>query len=288
MDNNGPAPREGFSLLQSVKKAFNMGRSESAEEVEEDILSMVTEGQEIGAIEEAEAEMITNIFALNDKEAGDVMTNRSLLSAIECGTTLHDALDIMLEGSNSRYPVYDENLDCIVGILYLKDAFRISRQTESENKPVSEIPGLLRPVFYVAETKKIDDLFREMQQKKVHMVIVIDEYGQTAGLVTMEDILEEIFGNIMDEYDPEEAVIEDRGTHEYVVEGSARLEDLAETLEVDFSEEEFETINGFIISRMDHIPAKGEAFETVAFGYLFRVLEADNNRVEKVLIKKAE
>ncbi len=184
------------TIVKTVKRGLGSRRRGKSEEVEEDILTMVSEGQEKGTIEDDEAEMISNIFALNDKEAGDIMTHRSQIAGIEAEMTLKEALDYMLDGSNSRFPVYEENIDHITGILFLKDAFRMNRIAANRKMAIKDIPDLLRKAVFVTEKKKIDILFREMQQKKVQMSIVIDEYGQTAGLVTMEDILEEIVGNI--------------------------------------------------------------------------------------------
>ena len=197
-DENPDTFRLG-DIVRSVKKGLENRRHGKPEEVEEDILTMVSEGQEQGTIEDDEAEMISNIFALNDKEAGDIMTHRSQITAISAEMTLKEALDFMLDGTNSRFPVYEENIDHIIGILFLKDAFRMNRIAANRKMAVKDIPDLLRKAVFVTEKKKIDTLFREMQQKKVQMAIVIDEYGQSAGLVTMEDILEEIVGNILDE-----------------------------------------------------------------------------------------
>lgn len=286
-DENPDSSRLG-GILKSVRRGWESRRRGNSEEVEEDILTMVSEGQEKGTIEDDEAEMISNIFALNDKEAGDIMTHRSQIAAISNTETLKDALDFMLDGTNSRFPVYEENIDHITGILYLKDAFRMNRISANRKLPIKDIPELIRTGVFVTETKKIDVLFREMQQKKTQMVIVIDEYGQTAGLVTMEDILEEIVGNILDEYDEEEVHIEKKGKDEYIISGMSELEELEERFGIDFEEEEFDTLNGFMISRMDKIPEENEEFSIVVGGYRFQILEVENRRIEKVLVSKAE
>ena len=187
------------------------------EKVEEEIISMVNEGHEQGVLEASEAEMITNIFEFGEKEASDIMTHRNNIVAIDSEMPFKDALSLMLQESNSRYPVYEENLDHIVGVLYLKDAMRIHTSDESLNRAVGKVAGLMREAVFVPETKNIDDLFRSMQSEKNQMVIVMDEYGQTSGLVTMEDILEEIVGNIMDEYDADENHIEKKGDNEYLI-----------------------------------------------------------------------
>ena len=257
-----------------------------ADVTEEEIISMVNEGHEQGVLEASEAEMITNIFEFGDKEASDIMTNRSNVIAIDNNMPLIDALEFMLNGRNSRYPVYEENLDHIVGVLYLKDAMRIHRSDESLNKPINKIKGLIRDPIFVPETKNIDDLFRSMQSEKNQMVIVMDEYGQMSGLVTMEDILEEIVGNIMDEYDPDENNIEETGNNEYIIDGMTRLEDLEERFNIQFGDVEFETLNGYLVSRLDRIPDEDEHTEIEYNGYNFKIINVEKNVIQSVLVTK--
>ena len=190
-----------------------------AQAAEENILSMVNESHEQGYIEASEAEMISNIFEFGDKQAQDIMTDRSNITSIEADMTLEDAMNFMLNESNSRFPVYKENLDHIIGIIYLKDAFRIARNRALLDKPIEEIEGLLRPAHFIPETRNVDDLFKTMRATKLQMVMVIDEYGQTSGLVALEDILEEIVGNIMDEYDEDEGHIEQKANNKFIIDG---------------------------------------------------------------------
>ncbi|MCD8039336.1 MAG: hemolysin family protein [Lachnospiraceae bacterium] len=261
---------------------------EQNEVTEEEIISMVNEGHEMGVLEAGEVEMITNIFEFGDKEASDIMTHRNNITAIDSQLPFKEALNFMLKESNSRYPVYEENLDHIVGVLYLKDAMRIHTSDESLNQAVGSIEGLIREAVFVPETKNIDDLFRSMQSEKNQMVIVMDEYGQTSGLVTMEDILEEIVGNIMDEYDPEENHIEEKGENEYVIEGVTRLEDLEERFGMKFGDTEFETLNGFLISKLDRIPDEGDETEIEAGGFRFKIVKVEKNVIQSVLVTKVE
>jgi len=192
---------------------FGIRSNEDENDVtEEEIINMVQEGHEQGIILASEAEMISNIFEYGEKEAQDIMTHRKNIVAIDGTTGLQDAIAFMLSNKNSRYPVYDENIDHIVGILHLKDAMRFHIEDSMHNSPICELEGLLRMAEYVPKTKNIDELFKDMQSKKLQMVIIVDEYGQTEGLVAMEDILEEIVGNIMDEYDEDQEFIEDKGT----------------------------------------------------------------------------
>ncbi|MBP5152684.1 MAG: HlyC/CorC family transporter [Lachnospiraceae bacterium] len=197
---------------------------------EDEIISVVNEVHEQGVIEESEAKMINNIIDFADKEAGEIMTNRSNIVAIDKNTTLDDAINFMLENSNSRYPVFEDNLDHVMGILFLKDSMRFKARDKSENRPISEIKGLIRKALFIPETMNINDLFKTMQSKKTQLAIVVDEYGQTAGLIAMEDILEEIVGNIMDEYDVEEKHIKKNGRDSYLIDGLTPLSEVEETL----------------------------------------------------------
>ena len=250
---------------------------------EEEILSMVSVGHEQGILEANEAEMINNIFEYGDKEAKDIMINRNNMIAIECTMTLQEAAAFIVDAHNSRFPVYDGTIDHIVGILHLKDVMRMQMNDKMKNKPIGKIKGLLREPRFITEKRKIDDLFRVMQTEKVQMVIVIDEYGQTAGLVALEDILEEIVGNIQDEYDEEASYISASGTDGYVIQGKMPLEELEEQLHVNFEEEPFDTVNGFVISRLEHIPEEGEDFEFEYEGYMFRILEVKDRMIQTVL-----
>lgn len=254
--------------------------------IEDEIISMVNEGHEQGVLETSEATMINNIFDFVDKEAGEIMTNRSNIVAIDKDTGLLDALNFMLNNSNSRYPVFSENLDNVIGILYLKDAMRFHAKDESLDKPISEIKGLIRKAMFIPETMNINDLFKTMQSKKTQMAIVIDEYGQTAGLIAMEDILEEIVGNIMDEYDTEEKHIRKTGKDSYIIDGFTSLNDIEKLLNIKFEVEDFETLNGFMISKLDRLPEKDEKFSTEVSGYLFNILSVENRIVTKVSVKK--
>ncbi len=249
---------------------------------------MVNEGHELGVLEAGEVEMITNIFEFGDKEASDIMTHRNHIMALDSTTPFKEALNFMLKESNSRYPVYEENLDHVIGVLYLKDAMRIHTSDEELNQPIGTVEGLVREAVFVPETKNIDDLFRSMQTEKNQMVIVMDEYGQTSGLVTMEDILEEIVGNIMDEYDSEENHIEEKGDNEYVIEGMTKLEDLEERFGISFGETEFKTLNGYLISRLDRIRDEDENSEVEIDGYTFKIVKVEKNVIQSVLVRKIE
>ena len=274
---------KGILRLFGVKKP-----AVKADVTEEEIISMVNEGQELGVLEAEEAEMIANIFEYGDKEAKDIMTNRSNITAIDVEMNLPDAIDFMLEQKNSRYPVYEENLDHVVGIIHFKDAIRFQNVNKRAKAKLSAYPELLREAVFVPETKNIDDLFQEMQSAKLQMVIVSDEYGQTSGLVAMEDILEEIVGNILDEYDEEEDYIEEKGENTYEIDGLTPLEELEEELGITFDDENFETLNGFMISKLEHIPEEDEFFEMDYGGYHFKALEIENKIFKTISVVRNE
>lgn len=258
-----------------------------ADVTEEEIISMVNEGHEQGVLLATEAEMITNIFEFGDKEAHDIMTHRNHIVAVEGDMPLKEAMAFMLDANNSRFPVYDENIDHIIGILHLRDAMRFHASKEDSNLPVKEMEGLLREAVFIPETKNIDALFQMMQSSKTQMVIVVDEYGQTSGLIAMEDILEEIVGNILDEYDEDEEYIEATdNADEYIIEGKTPLEELEERFHIFFKEEEFETLNGFMISKLDKIPEENEDFDIDVGDYNFKILSVENKMIQSVLVTK--
>lgn len=254
--------------------------------IEDEIISMVQEGHDQGLIEDSEARMISNIFSYGDKEVQDIMTHRNQVVDINGDESLENAMTFMLEEKYSRYPVYEENIDHIIGILHLKDAMRYGAEERLQQKSLKKLKGLLREPFFVPKTRKIDELFREMQSKKLQMVIVVDEYGQTDGLVAMEDILEEIVGNIQDEYDEDGLYIETKGRDEYIIDGKTPLEELEELLEISFEDENFETLNGFMIGKLDRIPEPGESFEVAYKGFCFKILDVENRMVNSVQVTK--
>ena len=206
---------------------------------QEDIMLMVNEGHEQGVLEAGEAEMITNIFELNDKEAGDIMTHRTNITALDASMSLDEAVTyILTEANNSRFPVFEKDIDDIIGILHMRDALGFAEKEENRRKNLKELDGLLRDAHFIPETRHVDTLFKEMQSQKIHMEIVVDEYGQTAGIVTMEDILEEIVGNILDEYDEDEEYISRRDDGSFIFDGLAPLDEVGEALDVEFDEED--------------------------------------------------
>ena len=275
------------SSVKAVLWCFGIRKEVNLDDVtEEEIISMVNEGHEQGVLEESEAMMINNIFEYGDKEAQDIMTHRNNIVGIDSEMPMSKVLQFMLDEHMSRYPVYEENIDHIIGILHLKDALQATLNEDFKDCPVREMSNVMREVVYIPLTRNIDELFKQMQSEKLQMVIVVDEYGQTGGLVAMEDILEEIVGNILDEYDEDVEYIEEKGEHEYIIEGVTPLEELEEKLNISFEDEEFETINGFLISRLEHIPEEGEDFNMDYAGYNFKILTVDNNMIQSVLVTR--
>lgn len=261
--------------------------TDSDDVTEEEIISMVNEGHEQGVLEANEAEMIHNIFEFGDKDAKDIMTHRMNIIAIDGTMTFLDMLDFIGKSSYSRYPVYIDDIDNIIGVLHIKEVLMICMKKEIYHKPIKDIEGLIREVDFIPETRNINTLFNMMQSAKTHMVIVVDEYGQTSGIVAMEDILEEIVGNIEDEHDDEETMIEKQPDGSYIMDGMTPVEDALKILKVDYEEaDEFETLNGFLISLMDRIPTENEKFQTDVFGFHFEVLKAENKMIRKVRITK--
>lgn len=276
-------------ISHGVLRLIGINPHENLDNVtEEEIITMVNEGQEMGVLEANEAEMITNIFEFGDKEAHDVMIHRSNIVGIEMHTSLEEAFKIMLNNNYTRYPVYDEDIDHITGMIHLRDATIAYENDKSNETEIANIKGLVRDVYMVPETRNVDALFKEMQAKKIQFAVVVDEYGQTSGIITLEDIIEEIVGNIMDEYDEEEEQIEQTAENSYEVDGLTSLDDLEELLDITFDTEDFETINGFLISILHRLPAEDEQWDTDYKGFNFKILEVKNKVIRKLLITKLD
>ncbi len=284
---------DGSDRQSGKKRGFFrlFGRPRDPEELEntteEEIMSMVEEGHERGVLQESEAQMIHNVLEFDDKDARDIMTHRKNIAAVEGHMTLEGLLDFVKDQEFSRYPVYLETIDNITGIIHIRDLLQLVRREELLSEEILRISGLVRRVPFIPETRHINDLFHTMQSEKNHMVIVIDEYGQTAGLVTMEDILEELVGNILDEYDREESLITHQKDGSYLMDGETEIDEVCDTLEIDEEElDDFDTLNGFIVSRIDRIPEEGEVYSIREFGWLFEVLKVENKMVRTVRVTR--
>ena len=242
-------------------KLFN-NRKADEEKVEEEIISMVNEGNEQGLIHDDEVEMITNIFEFSEKEVRDVMTPRSDVVGIDKHTTMDETIKIMLENNYSRYPVFDDDLDNIVGILYFKDF--VKAYLQDKNQTIEQI--MVEPTF-VHPTKNISELFKRMQKE--------------------EDILEEIVGNIFDEYDDDDDDIALAG-HGYIVGGRAELDELSEHLGIEFPDEDFQTLNGFMLYELGRLPYENEKIDITYKGYNFETIGIKDKMIDKVRITKVE
>lgn len=280
-----------FWLLEKgsdvILRMGGMNPEQNVDDVTEDeIISMVNDGHEQGVLQESEAEMIQNIFAFGDKEAKDIMTHRKHIVAVDAAMTFEEAMQFMLEKSNSRFPVFQEDMDNVIGVIHIKDVLAHSQEKELFYTNILKIEGLVREIDLIPETRNINALFKEMQSTKTHMVIVVDEYGQTAGLVAMEDILEEIVGNILDEYDEEDEMVQMQPDGSVIMQGMTPLEQVREILQVELDEEDYETLNGFLISKIDKIPNDGDTFSVRANGFLFEITLVRNKIIQSVKIRK--
>ena len=257
--------------------------AEEEEVTEEDIRALVDMGEESGAIEEAEKEMIENIFEFNNRTAENVMTHRTDVTAIWVDEAWDVILQTIRETGLSRFPVYNDDMDDIIGTLNTR-VFLLNMQTE---KPRT-VREMLREAYFVPSTVQADTLFRNMQIKKIHMAIVIDEYGGMAGIVTMEDLLEEIVGNIYDEFDPQaEAEITRVDEETWRISGQAALADVADALDIELPlEEDYDTLGGLIFSQFTIIPEDGAQPELDCHGLHIVVEKIEDHRVEKALVSK--
>lgn len=257
--------------------------AEDEEVTEEDIRMMVDMGEEAGTIEETEKEMIENIFEFNNLSAEDVMTHRTDVTCVWVEEEWDVILQTIRETGLSRFPVYNEDRDDIIGTLNTR-VFLLNMQAE---KPRT-LREMLREAYFVPQTVPADQLFRDMQTKKIHMAIVVDEYGGMSGIVTMEDLLEEIVGNIYDEFDPkEEAEIVQVDENTWRISGQAPLDDVAEALDVELPlEEDYDTLGGLIFSQFTTIPEDGSTPELECCGLHIQVELIEDHRIERALVNK--
>lgn len=250
---------------------------------EEEILMMVDAGQERGVIEDTAKSMITKVFEFDDIPVSEVMTPRVDITSVSSDRSLVEVIDIAIKNGRSRLPVYMGDIDHIVGMIYVKDALKfINRGIPKDYK----ILNLARQVSFVPSSKRCDELFSEFRLSKRQIAIVVDEYGGTEGLVTIEDLVESILGNIQDEYDNEKEDICKVSEGTFVVEGSTPIDDVEKTLGGKIPEGDFDTIAGFIMEKLGKLPAKGE--EVVFHDNIFKVLEIKDRRIKKVGIKKVK
>ncbi len=250
---------------------------------EEDIREMMDVGEEIGAIEGIQKDMVNNVFEFDDITAAEIMTPRTDVTAVDVEDALPDVLKLAVENGYSRLPVYEEDIDHIIGILYIKDLLPYV----GRNLPKSvTVRSLLRGTLFVPDTKKCDELFEEMNQKHLQMAIVVDEYGGVAGIVTVEDLLESIVGNMQDEFDHEEDEITRLDDDSFEVDGTLSIGELEELLDTELPEGDYDTVAGFVLDQLGHIPEEGEEAAVQFENLTFTVTEMDDLRIENILVRR--
>ena len=271
--------------MKNNKKTFD-GILGNDDVTEEEIISMVREGHEQGTILASEAELIHNVFEFDDKEVKDIMTHRKNIVSLDGNMSFIDAIEFIIDTGKSRFPVYENDVDSIIGVLHIKDAFTFFEKNEVYRSSIKDIDGLIRLVDFIPETVNINDLFKKMQSKKSHLAMVVDEYGQISGLIAMEDILEELVGNIEDEHDEEENYIRKNDDETFIMDGMTEFSDVKEALSLPVDDDAYETLNGFIISLSDKIPEEGDKTVISAYGYRFSVMSVEDKVIKQVMIKK--
>lgn len=245
---------------------------------EEEIRMLVDVGKEKGTIDESEKEMINNIFEFDNKTVSEIMTHRTDIAGISISSSLKEIIDLVKRKKYTRFPVYEENIDNIIGVLNVKDLIQLL----DDNKQDFDLRKIIRQPYFVPASKKNDDLFKDLQSTKTHMAVAIDEYGGTAGIVTIEDLIEEIVGNIFDEYDEEEKEFEKLDENTFIINGATSLERVKDFLKVDLPIEDYETLSGFLIGQLGRIPAEEENPIIEFNGLVFKVEEIVEKRISKV------
>lgn len=265
-------------VTNSVSKLFGVGENDEQIVTEEEIKMMIDQGEEKGTIEEEEKELLNNVFEFNDITVSEIMTHRTDIFAVDMNISLEELLqDISKEDyRHSRIPVYDETIDEIKGILYMKDILK------NMNKKSFKIKNIMHEPYFVPQNKMINDLFKEMQKNKIQLAIILDEYGGTAGLITMEDILEELVGDIYDEYDEVEQEYEKIDEDTYILSGSMTIYDVNKLLNAKIPEGDYDTLSGFLQDELDRIPEDEEnpIIETKEITY--KIEEYEDRRILKV------
>ncbi len=250
---------------------------------EEEIRMMVDVGGEKGVIEDDQKEMIDNIFEFDDIDAGDVMTHRTDVVAADVNDiTVDDFIQLAIENGRSRIPLYEEDIDNIVGIVYVKDLLKyIGKQMPAKNL----LRDIMREPYFVPESKSCGELFKEMRARRLQMAVVVDEYGGTAGIVTIEDIVEAVMGNIQDEYDHEDEEISKIDDNTFTVDGTIDFEEIEELIGKELPEGDYETLAGYVIDELQCIPKDGEMNEVVFENVKFTVLSVEDRRIEKIKVE---
>jgi putative hemolysin len=268
------------TLFRRLTGAAEEHTDERLEEKQEELLSVLQEGRKEGVVDEKEGEMIASILELRDTTAGEIMTPRTEVVGIDADATLAQTIDMVIREGYSRYPVYEQSIDRIVGMLYAKDLLYDLKQAGSSK----DIRHLLRAPYFVPENKTLRDLLHGFQSQKVHLAVVLDEYGGTAGVVTFEDVLEELVGEIGDEYEgPQSETVRKIDDHTFEVDGRYHVDELNKQCRLNLPEsEDYETIGGFVFSKLGYIPQSGETFEHDHLKFI--VTDAGQRRVNRLRI----
>ncbi|WP_038603282.1 hemolysin family protein [Dehalobacter restrictus] len=256
--------------------------AENEQVTEEEIRMMVDVGEEKGAIHETEKLMINNIFEFNNKTVSEVMTHRTDIAALPIEASLSEVIAFINHEKYSRIPVYEENIDNIVGVLQSKYLFQYL--TNNSNSETFHLRDVVRKPYYVPDSKRTDELFKELQQNKTHLAVIIDEYGGTAGIVTLEDLIEEIVGNIFDEDDEIELEFEKIDENTYMINGATSLDAVQDYLDVELPIEEYETLSGFLVGQLGRIPGRDDKSSLEFNSLMFKVEEVDEKRIAKVKV----
>jgi putative hemolysin len=278
----GPVIALLTGITTAITRLFGASISNEASITAEELRLIVERGGEQGILEAEEEQMINAVIELGSRRVHEVMVPRIAIAAIPASTTFDEAIDTIIEHGHSRIPVYEESVDEILGILYAKDLLPILRDSAG---PRPDLRALLRTPVYIPESMTVDDLLHEFQRRKVHIAIVLDEYGGTAGLVTIEDLLEEIVGEIQDEYDEEEPMVVRLSEDEARVDGRASVDDLADLFDTNLGledEDEYDTVGGLIYHRIGGVPSPGDRVDVD--GLILTVETTDGRRVGKVLV----
>lgn len=262
-----------------ISKIFGVGEAEEEIVTEEEIKMMIDEGEEKGTIEKGERQLLNNVFEFNDIIVSEIMTPRTDMYAIDINDNEKNWLDEVDEFKYSRIPVYEDSIDDIKGILFVKDILKPLKDNEK-----IDIKKIMREPYFVPESKDIDELFKEMQQNKVQMAIVIDEYGGTAGLITMEDIIEELVGNIFDEYDDEEIDIKKIDDNTYILSGTITSYDLRKIFNIEIPEGDYETLSGYLLEKLGRIPDEDEHPVIEDENLTYKVEEMEDKRIKYVKV----
>jgi CBS domain containing-hemolysin-like protein len=247
---------------------------------EDELISLVDASQRAGEIEKDEREMIHSVFRMGETMAREIMVPRVETTALDVKIPLDQAANVVLESGFSRIPVFEGQSDNIIGLLYTKDMLKVWQSGEE----ITSLKELLRPAYFIPETKKVDELLDEMRSRRIHIAVVVDEYGGVAGVVTLEDIIEEIFGEIEDEYDDEEALFTEVSPEEYIFNGRVMLDDINELMGIDLEAENADTLGGLIYSCVGRVPRVGEELRQP--GVIIKVEQVKERRIGKVRVRK--